>query len=642
MAIPTSYAAVKNNLDAILADPSTVLDETALEKLKLEITEETDPNIPASLLAQISHVLPVLQYDPTPLTTFGTRASIFLKFSDLQVLDPPLNLLAGIRAPSPPINLLTLSLLAKADRAPSHAAIVAGDSDLVANLVELWLSTSSTEVAQAAVDVLLSLLEVDHINTGSVSTSTASLAAGQGLLWRRLFTDRDVYGLFFSICSLDSKSQLSKREKTVAQGRLLDFTAKIGILDWDYITKSHVPDIESQYKCDGLLHFAACRMVDSSDVLMHMTLLNFFRELISINAPGLATASVHQSKSYSSRALDFLLENELHQRVLKYYLDPSQLDAVDATFLASPIMAYVAQYAQLYPNHLLESPRELHEMILSRIHKSLNIQSAQWAHGETPLGDLTILASLPRVLLVEAGRKGLNPLQSVPSHPPNRACYQTLAKLFHGPSETSSTNPASAIGNSPTDSFKEAAAARILYFTYLNEHANLWQNVVVAADVVAMKETALAAISLIGAVVTANWKILSTEDAQSLEASSFRLPSEDELNRQASSGSGLLPTSGSWAVLTPPALTTVLPYLFKPPVSYSNFVAGGAGDPENAVWKLATAKYDVLVSLHEALEKSNAQIEGIKDIMRTLEQRIRDGPQGPALSIGSRVEALEM
>lgn len=645
MTVPSSYAAVKSNLDAILADPSTPFDEPAIEKLKLEITEQTDRSIPAGILTQISKVLPVLQYDPTPLTTLGIRSTAFLKFSDLQAIDPPLNLLAGIRAPSPPINLLTLSLLAKANRVPSDAAIIAGDSDLVATLVELWLSTSTTEVAQAAVDVLWSLLEVDHVGTETVVGSPQNIAPGQGLLWRRVFTDKNVYGLLFSTCSLThaGASTLSKREKTVAQGRLLDFIVKAGTLRWDYITESQVSEIESEYRSNSLLEFAACYMVDTSDVLMHMTLLNFFRELILIDAPGLKTTTPpHQISPFSSRALDFLLERNLHQRVLGYYLDPSQLDSVDVAFLASPIMAYVAQYAQLYPNNLLRSPRELLDKILSRIHKSLDIPSAQWAHGETPLGDLTILGSLPRVLLVEASRRSLNPLQAVPANPPNRACYQTLAKVFHGPSLTASSDTATTISEAPTDILKESVAARILYLTYLSEHANLWQNVVTAADIVAMKDVALAAIAVIGAVVTANWNTLSTEDAQRISISPFRLPSEDELNRQASAGPGLLPKSGSWAVLTPPALTTVLPYLFKPPLSYSNFVAGGAGDPESAIWKLATAKYDVLADLHRKLKDSAAKVEGFEDIVQTLEQRIRDGPQGPAVQVGSRVEALEL
>ncbi|KAL1968938.1 hypothetical protein VTN77DRAFT_772 [Rasamsonia byssochlamydoides] len=650
MAVPSPYSAVKKNLDKIIADPSTPLDVPAIDKLKLEITENTDRTVAASLITQISQILPILREDPTPLTTLGIKSTAFLTFSDIQAIDPPVNLVAGIKAPSPPINLLALSLLGKASGSPGDAAVVAGNSDLVVSLVELWLSTSTTEVAQAAFDVLWSLLEVDH--TGSLKTEsdgngTQETARGQGLMWRRIFTDKDVYGYLFSTCSLVDAGvpgQLSKREKTVAQGRLMDFVVKAGALRWDAITSSHIPEIESKYQSSNLLHFVACRMVDTGDVLMHMTQLNFFRELLQIDAPGLGIPNrSHSSSPFSSRALDFLMEQNLHQMILDYYLDASKLDSVDAMFLSNPIMAYVSQYAQLYPNHLLQSPRELLERLLTRIYRALSIPSVQWAHGTVPTGDLTVLSSLPRVLLVDASRRALSPLQAVPSNPANKDCLNALARIFHGPPKSENSSSLNVVSGAPTDAQKEAVAARILYFIYLNDHANFWQHIVTAADIVAMQDVALSAIALIKAVITANWKTLSTEEAQNVPADApFKLPSEDELNRLSSSTSGVLPTSGSWAVLAPPALTTVLPYLFKPPQSYANFVGGGAGDTESAIWRIASAKYDVLVALRDALRGAAVQVEGFADIVRTLEQRVREGPFPPAAQAGSRVDVLGM
>lgn len=636
MAIPSAYEAVRKNLDAVLADPATAFDVPSMEKLKLEITRNIDASVPASLITQISQVLPVLQEDPTPLTSLGIKATAFLTFSDIQALDPPVNLIAGIKAPSPPINLLALSLLAKANESTGDAAIIAGNSELVATLVEVWLSTSTTEVAQAAFDVLWSLLEVDHAKNEN-GEDYPSNTGGQGLLWRRLFNDKSVYGLFFSLTSLigdEQASRLSKRERSVAQGRLLDFIVKAGTLRWDAISTPHFPDIESKYQSHSLLQFSACRMIDTGDVLMHMTLLNFIRSFIEIQAPGLNVSRRDPSASqFSSRALDFLVKENIHQRILGFYLDPSKVDPIDITFLDSPITAYVARYSQLYPNHLLQSPREVLDRILSRIHRSFSIPSAQWAHGQVPTGDLTVLASLPRVMLVEANRRSLNPLQAIPSNPPNKDTLNTLATIFHGPPRNSGGEPSENI-------HKEAAAARVLYFAYLNEHANFWKDVAASADIVAIPDVALAAIALIRAVVTANWSTLSTEQVGLVNANSaFTLPSEDEL---ASNGPGLLPTSGSWAILTPPALTTVLPYLFKPPLTYSNFVAGGAGDLDSAVWRIATAKYDTLVEFHAALKNSPVQEDAFEDIVKTLEQRIRDGPQGPAVQVGSRVEALEL
>jgi hypothetical protein len=371
----------------------------------------------------------------------GTKVTEYLSFSDVRSVDPPVNFIAGIKDPSPQINLLVLSLLEKAGTTPSDAAVIAGNAELVASLVELWLSTSTTAVAQAAFDVLWSLLEVDYssqLEDVDHQNRKDEVAAGQGLMWRRVFGDKDVYGLLFSICSLQdalNPGQLTKRERTVAQGRLMDLIVKVASLRWDSVSQSHIPDIESKYEASSLLHFAACRMVDTGDVLMHMTLLNFFRELLQLSAPGLEAGNHLRSVStFSSPALDFLESNGLHSTILKYYLDAgSQLEVADLLYLSSPIMAYVAQYAQLYPNHLLHSSQELLNKILEKINRSFAISSAQWAHGTVPTGDIFILSCLPRVLLVEAGRRSLNPILALPTNPPNKECYDALSRIFQGP-----------------------------------------------------------------------------------------------------------------------------------------------------------------------------------------------------------------
>jgi len=384
--------------------------------------------------------------------------------------------------------------------------------------------------------------------------------------------------------------------------------------------------------------------VDTKDVLMHMTLLNFYGDLLEINAPGLNLAQLSSSTSpYSSLALDFLVSNKLHQKLLDLYLDQTRIDPVDQMFLLNPIMAYISQYARLYPNHVLLNPRSLLDSILSRIQQALAIPSAQWAHGTVPTGDLNILSSLPRVLLVDATRRSLNPISAIPTTPANKECLHTLSRLFHPPAQPKQADLFANTIQAPTDAYREAVAARVLYFNYLNGHGNFWQHVVTAADIVAMQDVALTAISLIIAVTTAEWQTLSSEDAERFQVDvPFKLPSEDELNMASSPTPGVLPKSGAWAILTPPALTTVLPYLFKPAQSYNSFVGGGRGDTENAVWRLATAKYDALVALHNTLQSSVGQADELTDILRTLSRRVREGPWNPSDEVGARVEAVEM
>ncbi|KAJ5470191.1 hypothetical protein N7530_007548 [Penicillium desertorum] len=644
MSVPSAFDAVRSHLAQVQENPSVALDIPLIDKLKLQLVESTDRVVPATLLSQISVLLPILQEDPTPITTLGIRATAYFTFTDLQSVDPPINLVAGFKAPSPPINLLALSLLAKAGQKYSEAAIVAGDSDLVASLVELWLSTSSGEVAQAALDTLWALLEVDvanYLENGEYEHTGDESHAGQGLLWRRVFTDKDVYGLLFGLCSLqsDAPGDLSKRERTLAQGRLMTLLAKAGKLRWDIISTAQVPEIEAKYQSSSLLHFATCHMVQVTDVLMHMTLLNFFRELLEIDGPGLvARSSVQSSSTFSSPALDFLVEHKLHSQVLTYYLDESKLDSVDLLYLSGPVMAYVARYAEMYPNHLLHNPSTLLDGIISRINRSLAIPSVQWAHGEVPTGHLAVLASLPRVLLVEAGKHGANPVLAIPTNPPNSEALDVLAKVFHGPQRTdvSDSMNLNTSGSTPTDWDREAAAARILYFLYVNQNPTFWDNVVGAADVLVMKDVALSAINFMKAITTANWK---PSPSAPVNPSRFQLPSEEGLGQLSPATKGFFPTSGAWAVLTPPALTTLLPYLFKPPRTYADFVGGGAGDSQSVVWKVATAKHDVLVALHSRLQETDGQMEGFEDIMQTLQQRVNQGPWGPVQSGGAQVVA---
>lgn len=649
MPVPSSYDEVKAHLQHVLDDPSTPLDISLIDKLKLELTETTDRRVPSTLLTLISQLLPVLQEDPTPITTLGIKATVYFSFTDIRSVEPPIDFIAGFKAPSPPVNLLALALLRKAGRVPSDAAIVAGDPELVASLVEFWLTTTSTAVAQAAFDALWALLEIDlasPLENGTHTHVAEDSTGGQGLFWRRVFTDKNVYGRLFSLCSLTNNEPGGRpqRERTVSQGRLMGFIVKAGHLRWDLISSSQVPEIEAKYDASSILHFAACRMVDKSDFLMHMTLLNFFRDLLDIEAPGLrARVYVQSASTFSSPALDFLIAHGLHGSVLELYLDETKLDTVDLQYMRGPIMAYIAQYAELYPNHLLQNPSSLLDKIISRISESLTISSSQWAHGQAPAGQLVVLSSLPRVLLVEASKHGVNPLLAVPTSPPCREALDALAKILHGPQKLDFSNSMelNTSGQTPTDWHKEAAAARVLYFMYLNEHPNFWTDIVAAADILAMKDVSLAAISFMKAVITANWQVLSGEVISPVpDTSRYQLPSEEALGTLSPATQGLLPSSGVWAILTPPALTILLPYLFKPPRSYAEFVAGGAGDTQNIVWKVATAKYEVLVALYNHLKETGGQVTGFEDIVRTLRQRVSEGPWGPVAQNTARVETV--
>jgi hypothetical protein len=218
-----------------------------------------------------------------------------------------------------------------------------------------------------------------------------------------------------------------------------------------------------------------------------------------------------------------------------------------------------------------------------------------------------------------------------------------LARIFYIPAKSEETLvDLNTAGQSLTDLRREAAAARVLYFEYLNSHADFWDHVVTTADILAMEDVALAAITLIRAVATAHWQPLPSGEKEHITHSRFLLPSEDALGQLCPATRGVLPASGAWALLTPPAMTTVLPYLFKPPKNYSNFVWGGAGDTKNAIWKIASAKYDALVALRDVLAGTPAATDGFAEILGSLEKRVKEGPWGRVVQVGSRVDTSGM
>jgi hypothetical protein len=656
MAIPPSYPALREHLERVFQEPYTALDLRLIDKLRLELLANIDPKVAAVLLVQVSAVLPVLQEDPTPLTSLAKKAGEYLDFSQIQSIQPSVDFLAGIKAPSPPINLLALSLLGKAGHAATDAAIIAANQDLVVSLVELWLSTPSTETAQVAFDVLWSLLEVDFPKRskdyGTADKAQTTEGDGQGLMWRRIFDDKSVYVLLFQICNLQDTTyaeSVGKRQKTVAQGRLMEFVLKAGSLDWQAVSQSHFRDVESSAGSDSLLSFVACNMVEEDDVLLQMTLIQFYSDLLRINAPGILqhpSASTASCPPFSSPSLEFMLSSGLHAKVLAYYTDPSALDPAVSTYLTGPVMAYISQYAVFYPSHLLQNPQTALDILLSRILEALDIPSAQWAHGTVPSGDLNLLASLPRVMLLEAGSRSLNPLLLVPSKPPNKDAFDALSRVFNGPRLESwklSPEEHAKLDENPTSPRAEAVAARALYFQYLYDHPDLWASVVGVADIMAMRDTALAAIALIKAVATANWETVPANSPPTpLTSSRFPVPTEDQMSRLGPAQEGVLPATGAWALLVPPGLTTVLPYLFKAPQTYANFVAGGAADTESAVWRIATAKYDALSALEAAVRKIGGKVDGMDELVASLRRRVAQGPWGPISQVGSRIDALEM
>ncbi|KAK5462633.1 hypothetical protein LTS15_002345 [Exophiala xenobiotica] len=290
------FPQVFSHLDAVQAQPKTVLlDEELLRRAERSLDASTPKSLLWQLLATGEKLLQDLQQEPRPLTRLLERNVSLLPFDELKTTISTEKLEEGLTSPSISVQLLCLAYLRKAADSPSGATFVAASSSLVQCLFTIWLSSESTEVAERSLEGIEALLAVDNHTSVTVLASEDRLdeAQGQGLLWRRVFTDPDVYSILFEWTSLRSSKRDVKTKKglqsvTISQARLFDFIARMASYNWAAISTSSLPAIEAKFivargdsqPFGGLLRYAASYMVDQSDILMEVLRQNFFMELL--------------------------------------------------------------------------------------------------------------------------------------------------------------------------------------------------------------------------------------------------------------------------------------------------------------------------------------------------------------------------
>jgi hypothetical protein len=291
MAAPSAVLGeLSSHLQNVDEDPTTPLDTELLEKSELftstpeyrnELWKETQP-----LFLQIASLLPKLQQDPAPLTHFIVKMAEPYRFEDIKDVEFEV----GLDLQAVPFHGLLLTLLGKATANSLDAQALANRPTVVSSIVRLWLCTQDAGIATQAEDLLTSLLQVSKNEPTVVPEQDSLHTHGTGPMWRRLFGDRDIISLYYhytSLKQLDNPASplLSKRDKTIAQARLLSWLPRVGALHWSALVSSHHIEIEREVglkEGQGLIHYTALKMVDTEDdMLMHMTLINFFGVLIT-------------------------------------------------------------------------------------------------------------------------------------------------------------------------------------------------------------------------------------------------------------------------------------------------------------------------------------------------------------------------
>ncbi|OMP81814.1 hypothetical protein BK809_0006123 [Diplodia seriata] len=297
-----------HHLTQVQQHPSLPLDASLFDDVEpLATSNSLDAKTARELLSQMTRLFTVLQQDPTPVIQLVTKIGAAFDFNTIRSLDPPIDFAGALVLAATPYHALALQTLEKAAWDVRHAEYIASIPNVISRLITLWLATDDIGTAERAGNVLHELLKVDRDPADSmgiesapdfisssnphvavdVSVSGTSASHGTGFVWKRVFGDRDVYALFFSLCGgksvIHGIPDLSRSQKTIAQARLMSWLPKVGALSWEAITRSHHPDIEQDYglKSPGLLDFISLHTVDyDGDILMHISLMEFFSDLL--------------------------------------------------------------------------------------------------------------------------------------------------------------------------------------------------------------------------------------------------------------------------------------------------------------------------------------------------------------------------
>ncbi|KAH8667501.1 hypothetical protein BGZ60DRAFT_528802 [Tricladium varicosporioides] len=295
----TRLEELEAHLQQVLASPETPLDVKLFDEVELQLTDSNTPPLIPRLLPILTQILLTYQSDPAILASLSMKLLRPVSFTQVLRLASEDALIQALQSLAPSANILAIAILHKAARSPGDTAILSIMKGVVLSFLRVWLSTPHVEVGEKATQALGDLLEVDCDRRISAGLDTrmsgiqisSGKPPGQGLLWRRIFHDRDTYQLLFDLCSFQTvgtgEGQLDERQKSLAQARLLRVLPRMAALDFNTVTRTNFPEVEALYGLQveehGILYFATVHMVDKeNDMLMHITLIDFFAEFLEI------------------------------------------------------------------------------------------------------------------------------------------------------------------------------------------------------------------------------------------------------------------------------------------------------------------------------------------------------------------------
>ncbi|KAI9655017.1 MAG: hypothetical protein M1831_004977 [Alyxoria varia] len=591
---------LQEHLSAVDDDPGVVLDERQLDTASLilapALLNSSDPAPRQQLVQQIATLLPKLQQDPTSLITLVKKLIHKSTFKDVLSLEPQVDLVAGLSLNAPqPYNELMIQILRKAAASPAELASLAASPEVVLAFVKCWLSTPEVSVVSQADEAILHLLKSDQEPKSSIASKTGN--RGTGLLWRRFFGDKDIYGEMLRLTSRTGdfeKEKVSEKTRSLAQIRLLAFATDLAAMDIDCLAQSHHPEIERNVSLDpdkeGFFDYVFVRMVPLEDEMMIACLLNSCMLLVR----GATLPSRHDP--YKSRALELLMSRGLHDRISNIFFGKHGFDSVPRLSLSGMSgltisSQYIASYTSLYPTSFLRQPEDSLlnlPRLLTKLAADFDQAESTWFHSEEANFKLFVMAMLPKVALLpqkfvrlSEPPKGLTPLLMVRcGRNPGPAALHCLAKVFGNTLEGdpdlgneqlnaediwSRNEGRSSDASSTTDTSQPPYYDRVLSYalfaTYISYYPDLILNLGGHVDAAASDE-AMPALNLLHTIISSTWAPLPPEgdpetqdedyilyDECEAPASPNMVPSEPQL-RDILYSDRILSTSSSFPTIS--------------------------------------------------------------------------------------------
>ncbi|KAF7547865.1 hypothetical protein G7Z17_g7442 [Cylindrodendrum hubeiense] len=286
---------LQEHIEQLENDPSAAFNAKLFDDVELQLNETNIPPLLPTLLPPLTAILKQTTQDPSPLLSLATKLLSPLPFTRCLTIADPDALVAALTSPVPGAILLALVIIHKAARTPADAALLSTLPEVVEQVLRRWLDSSDVGVAERAGKVLGDLLEtdcdivVDGVNGLSSSNGTSTdlvkrRVPGHARLWRLIFLKRPFLSIITTLCV----SEKPDRQVTLAQGRLLRLIPRLAALNPRALTQSPFADLLpvpaplTEQVGHGLLQWVALSMVDTSDILMHLSLIDFYETFVSV------------------------------------------------------------------------------------------------------------------------------------------------------------------------------------------------------------------------------------------------------------------------------------------------------------------------------------------------------------------------